>query len=81
MARYDLTAAARYTEAATLLEHYLDNNAEDISPNLFENLNDLAGDIETIEDNYKREIDELEEEKKGLEERVAELENELEALK
>jgi cell division protein FtsB len=80
MTKFDLTASGRHTDAAQLLEYFLDNNNESIAPNLFGDLNDLAGEIETVEFNYKAEIDELRDEKTELEQRIEELEKELEEL-
>jgi vacuolar-type H+-ATPase subunit I/STV1 len=74
MARYDLTAPTTYSEAAQVLENFMDNNSNIISPDLFEQLSEVCEEIDKVALNMETEINELRSEKE-------ELENELEELK
>lgn len=81
MTTYNLSATTRYTDGASKIENFLDDNEQNLSPNVFDELDVLAGEIETIEDIRQVEIDELRNEKEDLEKQIEELEKELEELR
>lgn len=77
MAKFDLTAGARHTDGASLLEKFLDENAERIPPELFGELDNLAGDIENVEVEKNKELEELGNEFDDLKSKFDELEEKL----
>ena len=69
-----MTAIRRKTDTGALIESFLDEHEDDISPNLWNLLEGLA---EQIDDNTKEledRLEELESEVEGLEEKINELE-------
>ena len=62
-------------DISKLIENFLDDYESDLSPNMFNAIEDLTDDIERIEENYNHEISELKEEKQGLEKELEELQN------
>jgi uncharacterized protein YceH (UPF0502 family) len=66
-------ATSRQNEIASLVEQFLDNNEEHISPYMFGLLDDLAAEIDNLEAVKENE-------KSELESRIEDLENELEEL-
>jgi chromosome segregation ATPase len=70
---------SRYSgEIGDLLESFLDNNVDDISPNMIQELESLGDEIETAEENYNAKISELESELSEAKQKIEELESELE---
>lgn len=74
-------ATGRETDIAKMLESFIEENQHDITPNMFESLNDLAGDIDSEVEALENELSEakdtvekLEGEKESLEDRIDDLE-------
>lgn len=68
-------ATSRRNELASLVEQFLDSNEEYISPQLFEWLDDLAAEIDGIEDVKEKELSDLQEQVEQLENQLEELNN------
>ncbi len=66
------TSTSQTTKAANILEKFLDDNENRISEELFNELDDVACDIETEASNLDSEIEELRAEKEELEKQLAE---------
>ncbi|MDI6677732.1 hypothetical protein QMA02_17985 [Bacillus wiedmannii] len=69
-----MPASSRKTDIASMLESFLDTNEEDLSPKMFQELNDLAGDIDESVSELQEEIEDLKQEKEELTETVKKLE-------
>jgi peptidoglycan hydrolase CwlO-like protein len=69
-----MTAGSRDTDTASLLENFLDANAEDIPPRIFSELDNLAAEIDESAGALHSEIDELNEEVADLKKQIEELE-------
>ncbi|TDT83136.1 hypothetical protein DEU41_0577 [Bacillus sp. AG1163] len=69
-----MPASSRKTDIASLLEGFLDDNEDNLSPNMFRELNELAGDIDESVSELQEEIEDLKQEKEELTETVKQLE-------
>ncbi|WP_144641290.1 hypothetical protein [Bacillus cereus] len=69
-----MPASSRKTDIASMLESFLDTNEEDLSPKMFQELNDLAGDIDESVSVLQEEIEDLKQEKEELTGTVKKLE-------
>ncbi|MBT2680026.1 hypothetical protein J7E38_13510 [Bacillus sp. ISL-35] len=69
-----MPAISRKTAIGSLIEQFLDDNESDLSPNMFSALEDLAEEVDEAAKDLHDEVDELQD-------RVKELEEELEAGK
>lgn len=67
-----MPSSSQTTEIGKILERFLDTYEDDLSPNMFRELNDLAGEIDTEVSNLETEINELREEKESLEKEMEE---------
>ena len=68
------SAKGRDTEIANILEYFLDEHKDEISPDMFRQLDSLAGEIDAKAENLETEIKELHEENNELNKRISELE-------
>lgn len=64
-------AKIRRTEIGSLLENFLDDNEDDLSPNMFNALEDVAAEVDDLASDL---LVEIEERKEELEELKAEME-------
>jgi hypothetical protein len=55
-------AKVRTTDIASVLESFLDSNEEDLSPNMFAALEDVASEIEDMAKELEKRISDLEDE-------------------
>ena len=69
-----MASQGRNHDIAKLLEHFLDNNEDNLPPLMFKALDELAGEID-------EQVGELIGEKFDLNDKITQLENELEELK
>lgn len=68
-----MASISRKTDIGSLIENFLDSNEEDLSPKMYAALEDLAEEVDEAAKNLHDEVDELQD-------RVKELEEELEAV-
>lgn len=68
-----MASKSRSTTIAQMLEHFLDENEENLPPNMFKELDELAGNIDDG-------VSEMEVEIEKLNNNVEELENKIEEL-
>jgi archaellum component FlaC len=61
-----MPAGSRSTAIASELESFLDSNEDDLSPNMFKKLDDLAEEIDRQAEALERRIGDLEEEVREL---------------
>jgi polyhydroxyalkanoate synthesis regulator phasin len=69
-----MAAKSRKTDVASLLESYLDEHEDELSPNMFSGLDDLAEEIDDAAEELHEEIDDLKEEVADLKNQIKELE-------
>lgn len=67
-------AGSRSTDIATLLENFLDNNADDLSPNMFNELDSLAEEIDEKAEELEEQISDLQSDVEELTNRMNESE-------
>jgi hypothetical protein len=61
-----MPASVRKTDIASILESFLDENEEDLSPRMFTDLNDIAGEIDDAAHELHSQIDDLVNENEDL---------------
>lgn len=61
-----MPASVRKTDIASILESFLDENEEDLSPRMFTDLNDIAGEIDDAAEKLHSQIDDLVNENEDL---------------
>lgn len=69
-----MSSILRETDIAKLVESFLDDNEEDLSPNMFNALEEVAEEIDSQVSDLLDQIDELEVRVKELEEELEEIE-------
>ena len=70
----------RQTDIAKMVESFIDSNEDDLSPNLFQALDELAGDIDNLCEEIQELDQELKDDARELMEKVEQLEKEIEKL-
>ncbi|MEA1855617.1 hypothetical protein U9M49_21375 [Cytobacillus sp. OWB-43] len=69
-----MSSILRETDIAKLVESFLDDNEDDLSPNMFNALEEVAEEIDSQVTDLLDQIDELEVRVKELEEELEEIE-------
>jgi archaellum component FlaC len=69
-----MPASSRSTDVASELESFLDSNEDDLSPNMFSALNELAGTIDEQVVELNQEITDLKDEVESLKNQINQLE-------
>lgn len=69
-----MPASSRNTEIASLLENFLDENQENLPPSMFNELDDLAEQIDSLVKEKEDELDELQSDNDEMKNQIIELE-------
>lgn len=69
-----MPASSRNTEIASLLENFLDENQENLPPSMFNELDDLAEQIDSLVKEKEDELDELQTDNDAMKNQITELE-------
>lgn len=64
----------------SLLEYFLDEHQNELSPDMFHALDSLAGEIDKEVDYLETQLADLEKNKEGYEEQISELEEKIDEL-